>query len=1364
MATQSEDYRKLLLELEDYAILLLDKNGTVKEWNLGAQKLKGYSAEEIIGKSFKLFYCDEDRANRLPEKLLERAKSEGKASDEGWRVKKDGSMFWGSILITASHDDKRNVTGFLKITRDLTDKKIKEHYIQKQNELLEKEIRQKTEVLEASEIKYRKTLDNMLEGVHIIDFNWIYTYVNDTVVKRRNSSREELIGKTLFEEYPGIEKLDLFKVLERCMVERTPERLKTEFVVPDGTRSYFELSIQPVPEGIFILSVDITKRKAAEEKIKETELKYKTVLETMHESLLIEDQEGKLIFANEEFTKMFGFSAQEFDKLNLKDYTAEESYAEIWERHNKRLSGQTVENEFTYKGRRKDGTEIWIEARVSALIENEKVIGTLSLERDITDRVQAKEKLKRKTRLLSFLSAINQSIVHEKEEQKLFDRVCNIAQEIGKFKSAFIAVLVDGERLEFKSLKAEQEVAKKISKIFTLGMNSVLLKNSPSAQALSTGKCVVNNDLLNDPALEAFKEQFALQSIRSSISLPLCLFGNVIGIIGFHADVKDFFDDEEISLLEEAASEISFFLENFEKEKKHKLAEELVINSEKRYRETLDNMLEGAQIIGYDWRYLYVNSALTNYSNYPGDKMIGHQMMELYPGIDKSPLFTALKRCMEKRITIQMENEFVYPNGTKRDFELSIQPVPEGIFVLSVDITDRKKALEKVAKKTRLYSFLSSINQSIVHIKSENELLESVVEIAREIGEFKSAYAGILNPDGKLEIRSIHAEAPVAEIIRKISGMDLNDPLMKNIAWVSALKSGKYTFNNDMQNDPALAHLKEIFVQYGVQSSISLPLTMFGQVIGLLAFHSSSKDFFDDDEIALLVEAASDISFALENYEKTKRHEQTELLVEQNEKRFRGLIEKSSDMITLTNKEGKISYASPSLSQTFGVSSEEIIGQSAMSFFHPEDAPQLIEKRNSILQKPGAHYDFTLRLKHKNGSWIWCEGTVINYLYDPAIEGLVTNFRDITQRRQLELQREFDKNNLHALINNTKDLMWSVDRFFQLITSNKPFDELIQATIKRPLAKGEKLITEEFGNETVNFFKKYYERAFQGEAFTEITRSESSKDFWSEVSFYPIKKENEIIGTACFSRDISESIRSAAEKQAFINQLTQNNKDLRQFAYITSHNLRGPVANLLGLTNLLENYDLHDPDLNKILKGIKTSSLLFDETIRDLATILTIKDNPSTKVENIKFADVFEKVKLLYDNSLKESGSQVVCDFTAASQVEFNKSYLESVFTNLLSNAIKYRDFQRFLKIEVSTRVENEQIILSFADNGIGFDSEAQRDKIFQLYQRFHMHKEGKGLGLFIIKSQIEALGGTIHVVSAPDKGTVFTIKFSRTE
>ena len=114
-------HQKMIAEIQDYAIILMDADGNILSWNKGAEKIKGYKEHEILGQNFRIFYMPQDRQSGLPEQLIELAKKDGRARHIGRRLKKDGTIFWGSILITALHDDEGNVIGFTKLTQELSD-------------------------------------------------------------------------------------------------------------------------------------------------------------------------------------------------------------------------------------------------------------------------------------------------------------------------------------------------------------------------------------------------------------------------------------------------------------------------------------------------------------------------------------------------------------------------------------------------------------------------------------------------------------------------------------------------------------------------------------------------------------------------------------------------------------------------------------------------------------------------------------------------------------------------------------------------------------------------------------------------------------------------------------------------------------------------------------------------------------------------------------------------------------------------------------------------------------------------------------------------------------------------------------------
>ncbi len=143
-----ETFRVLVQEVKDYAIFVLDPKGRILTWNAGAQRLKGYGEEEILGQNFSLFFSKEDIANKKPQLELEKAATEGRTEDEGWRVRKDGKRFWANIVLTALHNPDGKLRGFVKITRDLTERRKGEEALREQAANLERRVEERTEELE----------------------------------------------------------------------------------------------------------------------------------------------------------------------------------------------------------------------------------------------------------------------------------------------------------------------------------------------------------------------------------------------------------------------------------------------------------------------------------------------------------------------------------------------------------------------------------------------------------------------------------------------------------------------------------------------------------------------------------------------------------------------------------------------------------------------------------------------------------------------------------------------------------------------------------------------------------------------------------------------------------------------------------------------------------------------------------------------------------------------------------------------------------------------------------------------------------------------------------------------------------------
>lgn len=247
-----------------------------------------------------------------------------------------------------------------------------------------------------------------------------------------------------------------------------------------------------------------------------------------------------------------------------------------------------------------------------------------------------------------------------------------------------------------------------------------------------------------------------------------------------------------------------------------------------------------------------------------------------------------------------------------------------------------------------------------------------------------------------------------------------------------------------------------------------------------------------------------------------------------------------------------------------------------------------------------------------------------------------------------------------------------------------------------------------------------------------------------------------IVGT---HQDITEAKQLRTQSEKMTRDLIQRNKDLEQFAYIVSHNLRGPVSNIIGLTNELLITPPTDEIYPDFLAGLKNTTDKLDEVIKDLGFILQRKQEVTEQLEIVNLSSLVEDIKGSIKNMITESGTTINYNFDEPEMLSL-KTYLYSIFYNLVTNSIKYRKAEVPPIITITGIKENGFIELFFADNGMGIDLENYGDKVFGLYKRFHNHTEGKGMGLYMVKSQVESLGGTINISSQLNTGTIFTLRF----
>ena len=375
-----ETYRMLFDSINDAIMISEIKNNSkltnfVKVNNIACQRL-GYTEEELLSKT----PLEINSAKSIEEvtKLLPEFIAKGQVLFEAEHVAKDGKII--PVEISAKVGKYKNKTVFLSIARDITQRKLNE------------------KSLVESEERFKMLFDQAPLGYQSLDFDGNFIDVNQRWLDTLGYERNEVIGKwfgdflTPAYKQGFLNRFPLFKELGKIHseFEMLHKNGDVIFIAFDGRIGN---DINGVFKQTHCILKDITEQKRAEIALQQSEEKYRKVVDNIHEALIIEDIEGRLVYANEEFCNIFGFTTDDLSSLTLKDYISPDSYIEIIERHKKRMQGISVPEEFVYQGMRKDGKTLWIESRVTPLFENNVIIGTQSLERDITERKKAEELL-----------------------------------------------------------------------------------------------------------------------------------------------------------------------------------------------------------------------------------------------------------------------------------------------------------------------------------------------------------------------------------------------------------------------------------------------------------------------------------------------------------------------------------------------------------------------------------------------------------------------------------------------------------------------------------------------------------------------------------------------------------------------------------------------------------------------------------------------------------------------------------------------------------------------------------------------------------------------------------------------------------
>jgi PAS domain S-box-containing protein len=736
-----------------------------------------------------------------------------------------------------------------------------------------------------------------------------------------------------------------------------------------------------------------------------------------------------------------------------------------------------------------------------------------------------------------------------------------------------------------------------------------------------------------------------------------------------------------------------------------------------RHGKYADNIIESITdcffVVDNDWIVQYWNKAAECLLKMPRDKVIGHNLWDVYKSEADGLFYRQYDKAMQTRLPVYFEE---YYRADDMWLDVSAYPATDGLAVYFRDITKKKKqALEilqakndqsalidstsdliwSIDKEAKLVSFNSSYKQRIVTTTGKQAFvglqLPATIYNPEKIAQWKGFYQRALRGEafsidetsldfntGEAKIDEVHFN-PIYEVnSNNIVGVScLSHNITERVKTQSLIEEQNEKLRSNKDDLQKLTNKLEKIMNSSID--IICSINNDGQFVQVS--HASTDvlgytpeeligrtvlEFVDPDYVPQTVNARKEldqgkdlISFQNVHLHKngrqvtlnwsarkdaeeglvfavardTSMQAEAEKVKAVAEQRFTALVQKSADMIAILDSLGNYTYISPNIEVVLGYTPDSLYNKNALHLIHPDDVSMAQRELGKVIEG-GEVKMVAFRYKHLNGEWRWFETKATNQLHNPAINGIVINSRDITNRKKIE-----------------------------------------------------------------------------------------------------------------------------AERELMIKELLKSNADLKQFSFITSHNLRAPLSNITGLLNIID-YSTLDCYNKQMIEMLDTSTKQLQQTIDDLSKILVIKNNVNVEISTINLQESINDVKRIFINTLNDVCADIVTDFKIR-EIGFNRTYLQSILVNLVSNSIKYQSPKRNLLIKVSSEVdERGNVIFKFSDNGSGIDLGLHKEKVFGLYQRFHDNLEGHGLGLFIIKSQIVALSGSIDVESEPEGGTTFIITF----
>jgi PAS domain S-box-containing protein len=417
---QAEERLRLLVEsVKEYAIYMLATDGTILSWNSGAERINGYRADEVVGRHFSMFYSADDLADGKPQRELEIAVAEGRYEDEGWRLRKGGTRFWANAVLTAVYDERGELRGFSKVTRDLTDRRRAE------------------DLLRQNEHRTRLLLENIRDyAIFMLDPAGLVATWNAAAERIKGYRAAEVLGRPSSIFYPPADAA-AGKPARLLEIARREGRVEDEGwrVRKNGERFWADVVITRVVDesgrlvGYAKVTRDLTERRGVEERLRRSEERLRLMIDSIKDYAIVTlDLEGRVTSWNGGAERLEGYQSSEIlGQPYARFFVPEEIEAGAPERH---LALAREQGRYETEGwrLRKDGTRFWADVVVSAIRDGDQLVGFAKIIRDMTERRRVRDELAARAEQQAAMAELGLYALQSRDLQAVMSRATEVVK------------------------------------------------------------------------------------------------------------------------------------------------------------------------------------------------------------------------------------------------------------------------------------------------------------------------------------------------------------------------------------------------------------------------------------------------------------------------------------------------------------------------------------------------------------------------------------------------------------------------------------------------------------------------------------------------------------------------------------------------------------------------------------------------------------------------------------------------------------------------------------------------------------------------------------------------------------------------